>query len=898
MRIIQVDQQAKAVVNLVIGIALFMAAFVILMYRFLEPTQLQLYHSLSSSILIAAGANGIALLTYDLNSSKEWKSGVSRLFAVLAIIASVDGFMGSLFDSFDAQIHQSLYVTLGIAGLWMALRLRNVVAIRAQRILAALTALALAAILLMHFVTETPLLARHPTGSLVAGALVLLTLIGLWNQSTATEGELPCVSVLTTSVAVIGLLISSAIGVTLFHNEMNELRDKGREAAVGLNLTRRAAGKENVSTLLRLAERWENYPQTIHDELMSLDMTAVLRDVDFLESLILRRGNELVWERSRHQDTTYKEMYLEDGYLQQQFDPTRKGEVQMLVASRSRTETGARLFIHVPIDFKDDNYETGYWGVLAVVNVPKMLSNKALTYRSPIYTYTAISNGMLLDEYGHWVSDTTLDYLQNRALFLYESALQTEFTSGTPIYSYMYDLKEMQGRANLQTLVTFAGIAIVLFSALTIERNRELVVQGRQLRFQAEHDALTGLYNRTTIERMIADRFHKQRDLTALFIDLDGFTLINDSLGLQVGDRLLQVLAQRLSNIVGNRGMLARFGGDEFLIVTQNMHENEEAVAELTSKILSAVAQPYRIMHHKIYLTASIGVAHQTEDQYAPLELIQRADMAMHQAKRQGHNHVQIYQDSMSLQFKSSAAMRSSLQEAIEKNQLTLHYQPIVRCNDGATIGYEALLRWEREPGKFISPTEFIPLAEMTGQIIPLSEWVFRRACEAAVKLQEHGPCKMAVNLSTLHFNRTEFTPFLEQTLEETGCKPEWLELELTESILMENTDYAVEVLQNLRNKNITISLDDFGTGFSSLSYLKRLPVDKVKIDRSFIAGIRTHRSDRVLIGSVIKIAQSLDFAVVAEGVETPQQAEFVTELGCNYMQGFYFGRPVPLEEL
>jgi len=636
MRIIQVDQQAKAVVNLVIGIALFMAAFVILVYRFLEPTQLQIYHSLSSSILIAAGAHGISLLTYDLNTRSEWKAGLSRLFAVLAVIASVDGFMGSIFDTFDSQVHQSLYATSGMVGLWMALRLRNTFAVRAQRIIGGLAALALAVVLLMHFVTETPLLARHPTGSLVSGALVLLALIGLWNQSTATDSELPTVSVLTTSVAVIGLLISSAIGVTLFHNEMNELRDRGREAAVSLNASRRAAGNEHVSTLLRLAERWENYPQTIHDELMSLDMTAFLRDVDFLESLILRRGNELIWERSRHQDTTYKAMYLEDGYLQQQFDPTEKNKVQMLVASRARTETGARLFIHVPIDFKDDNYESGYWGILAVINVPKMLSNQALTYRSPIYTYTAISNGMLLDEYGHWVSDTTLMYLQKKALFLYESSLDTEFTSGTPIYSYMYDLSEMQARANLQTLVSFAGIAIVLFLALTIERNRELVVQGASAAFfRAEHDALTGLYNRTTIERMIADRFHKQRDLTALFIDLDGFTLINDSLGLQVGDRLLQVLAQRLSNIVGNRGMLARFGGDEFLIVLQNMHENEEAVTELTNKILSAVAQPYRIMHHKIYLTASIGVAHQTEDQYAPLELIQRADMAMHQAKRQ-----------------------------------------------------------------------------------------------------------------------------------------------------------------------------------------------------------------------------------------------------------------------
>lgn len=898
MRIIQVDQQAKAVVNLVLGAALFIAAFVILLYRLFEPTQLQVYHSLSSSLLIAACANGIALLTYDLNSQREWKPAVSRVFAVLAIIASADGMAGNLFDSFDAQIHPSLYIASGIAGLWMSLRLRAHWAIRAQRIIAGVAALALAVVLLMHFVMETPLLARHPSGSLVAGALVLITMIALWNLSTASEQELPCVSMLTTTIALVGLLVSTSIGVVLFHNEMNELRDRGEEAAVNLNIARRAAGNEHVSTLKRLAERWENYPDSIHNSLMELDMNAFLRDVDFLESIILRRGTELMWERSRDQDTSYKEMYQNDGYVQQQFDPLRKEEVQMLVASRSNTEDGARVYIHIPIDFKDDNYEKGYWGILAVMNVPQMLSNQALTYRSPIYTYTAISNGMLLDQHGHWVTSPTLDYLHNHALFLYESSLETEFTTGTPIYSYMYDLQEMQARANLQILVTLAGIAIVLFMALTIERNRELVVQGRQLRFQAEHDALTGLYNRTTIEHMIADRFHKQRDLTAMFIDLDGFTLINDSLGLQVGDRLLQVLAQRLTNIIGKRGMLARFGGDEFLIVMQKMQDDEAGLAEITSKILSAVAQPYRIMHHKIYLTASIGVAHQTEDQYAPLELIQRADMAMHQAKRQGHNHVQIYQDSMSLQFKSSAAMRSSLQEAIEKNQLTLHYQPIVRCNDGATVGYEALLRWEREPGRFISPTEFIPLAEMTGQIIPLSEWVFRRACEAAVTLQEHGPCKVAVNLSTLHFNRTEFTPFLEQTLEETGCNPEWLELELTESILMENTDYAVEVLQNLRDKKISISLDDFGTGFSSLSYLKRLPVDKVKIDRSFIAGIRTHRSDRVLIGSVIKIAQSLNFAVVAEGVETPQQAEFVTELGCNYMQGFYFGRPMPLEEL
>lgn len=899
MQIIQVDQQARSVVNLVLGAALTISALIILLYRIFEPTQLQIYHTLSSSLLVGSIAIGISILTFDLRSTTEWKLLVSRVFAVIGFIASVDGLLGSVFDSFSAQIHQSLYITSGICALWLALRLNGLWAIRVQKIVSLAAIFALMSVMTMHFVYEAPLLARHPVGSLVSGSFVLLMLMALWNLSTASDEPLPCVSVLTTSIAVFGLLVSSVIGVVLFHNEMTELRVRGEDAANNLNLSRRAAGNQHVSTLERLATRWENYPSAYHDDLMELDMAAYLRDIHFLEAIILRRGNELLWERKRDDDPrSYTTLYREDAYLQQQFSPLRQGQVQMLVASLKNTRDGALLYVHVPLDFDDDEFERGHFGMLAVFNVPDMLAAQSLGYRSPIYTYTAISNGLLMDQYGHWVNDTTLEYLSSNALFLYESSLNTSFTKDTPIFAYLYDLSELQSRSNLQVLITLAGMAIVLFLALTVERNRELVVQGRQLKFQAEHDALTGLFNRTTIEQMIADRFHKQRDLTALFIDLDGFTLINDSLGLQVGDRLLQVLAQRLENIIGKRGMLARFGGDEFLIVMQTMHDDEAAVAELTSSILSAVAQPYRIMHHKIYLTASIGVAHQTEDQYAPLELIQRADMAMHQAKRQGHNHVQIYQDSMSLQFKSSAAMRSSLQEAIERNDLVLHFQPIVRCSDGDTVGYEALLRWEREPGRFIPPSEFIPLAEMTGQIIPLSEWVFRRACEAAVKLQQQGPMKIAVNLSTLHFNRTEFTPFLEQTLEETGCQPEWLELELTESILMENTDYAVEVLQNLRQKNITISLDDFGTGFSSLSYLKRLPVDKVKIDRSFVAGIRTHRADRVLIGSVIKIAQSLNFAVVAEGVETPQQAEFVTELGCNYMQGFYFGRPMPLEEL
>lgn len=448
-------------------------------------------------------------------------------------------------------------------------------------------------------------------------------------------------------------------------------------------------------------------------------------------------------------------------------------------------------------------------------------------------------------------------------------------------------------------LIVVGGIGLVLLVVLAVERNVTLEVQGRQLLYQAHHDALTGLMNRSSIEAYIGTHFHDSQDVTVLFIDLDGFTLINDSLGLHVGDAILVQLAERLQGQQPRRSELARFASDEFIMVLQGAVNFPERVSTLAQDIMLTVAQPYRIDEHKIYLTASVGVAHQTGDVRTPLELIQRADMAMHQAKRLGYNHVQEYDKSMAQRLLSTTAMRSSLQEAIEQDELELHYQPIVRCNDQQAVQVEALLRWQQTDGSYVAPSEFIPVAEMTGQIVPLSEWVFRRACQDAVKLQQHErKFRMSVNVSALHFNRANFVDFVLHTLAETGCRAQWLELELTESILLEGTQYAIERLQVLRQHGLTIALDDFGTGFSSLSYLKRLPIDTVKIDRSFIAGIRHHKSDRVLIDSVIKIAQSLDFAVLAEGIETPQQAEFVTDLGCNYMQGYYFGRPVPLKNL
>ncbi len=897
MRIVQLDQQARTVTHLVLALTQLIGGLLILGYRVWEPTQLLLFHTLSYALLISSAAIGATLLSYDLYTKRWWQPILSRVFAGIALIAAICGYLGCNANDVDSQIHPMLYVAMGGISIWLLLRIRSATFLTIQRALAAPLSLVMLAIFVLHFIYEQPLVARHPIGSLVGSSLILFAALSLWNLSRTSHAEMPAVSRFTTGFVIVGLLAATALGLSMFHSEMSEVRKDGQLVAENLNQSRRTMGDQHLSTINRLAQRWSVYPEEVQRELMLVDINSYLSDIDFIESIMVMSDRSVIWERNKYKDVEYSEIWEADPRLKAAAAEELTG-IELLVASKESSDDGARMFVRISLALNDKDAKDQSFSVVAVFNVPVMLGLQAQTLASPIRAYTEMTNGWLLDDKGHWVTDKELDYLNNNALFLHKGVLTTKQNrEGVPVHVYMVDLSQMQGRANLEIMLSLIGIVLVLLMALTIERNSELIKQGRLLKFQAEHDELTGLLNRDTVEKHLGVRFFEQENLTALFVDLDGFTLINDSLGLQVGDRLLQMLANRLREVTPEAILLGRFSGDEFLIVFEHLHENDAAVKELTDKVLAVVAKPYHIMHHKIYITASIGVAHQSDDQFAPLELVQRADMAMHKAKSLGHNHVQVYQDRMSLHFKASAAMRSSLQEAIEKNQLDLHFQPIVRCHDTATVGYEALLRWEREPGRFVPPSEFIPLAEMTGQIIPLSEWVFRRACEAAVRLQSQGDFKVAVNLSTLHFNRIEFKPFLEQTLRETGCKPEWLELELTESILMDNMEFAVSVLEELRANNISISLDDFGTGFSSLSYLKTLPVDKVKIDRSFVAGIRSHRSDRVLIQSVIKIAQSLHFEVVAEGVETPQQAEFLTELGCDYMQGYYFARPQPLKD-
>ena len=910
MKIINTDIQARAVLQLVTATALFFAGVLILAYRILEPSQQLLYHSTSSSFQVLMVSLGLAVLLRSYFRRSQIAARLSAVFALVGSIAILDGITGSYFDTFNAQIPWFAYLgflplTVSLLSLFPEATQRKP---WQQLFLQASAGYGLAfagigfAFLMMHLFLKSPLLAKHPTGSLVVCVAALLAGVACYATHYRGRRPLPKLSPTSANFTTLAVLTVMVFGIGMFHTQMADLRSDGERAVQQLEQTRTALGESIIELFNRLGQRWEMYPLREHSELMEVDIVTYLKDVNFLDALFLIAPDKsVVFERLKPSRNSYYEAMMNDPEILKGL--ARNSEsTEILVPEFAVKDLTAKLVVRVPIDFVDPEgqRDSGLYSVLAVLDVRAMLGTAVMNaVDSDIETYTLVRPGRWMDRGGFWVTEPTANYLENKAIKLYSSTLSMYYSSGIPTEAYLYRLDTLQETSNLQMLIIVGGIGLVLLVVLAVERNVSLEVQGRQLFYQAHHDALTGLWNRSSIEQYIGTKFYETKDVTVLFIDLDGFTLINDSLGLHVGDEILNQLAERLESEQPRRSELARFASDEFILVLDGATTFPERVKNLAEDIMNLVAQPYRVGDNKVYLTATIGVAHQTPDVRTPLELIQRADMAMHQAKKLGYNYVLEYEPNMAKRLISTSSMRSNLQEAIDNDELELHYQPIVRSNDQHVVQVEALLRWSQSDGSFIAPDEFIPVAEMTGQIIPLSEWVFKRACEDAIKLQQREPkLRMSVNISALHFNRANFVDFVLDTLAETGCRGAWLELELTESILLEGSQYAIERLEMLRKHGLSIALDDFGTGFSSLSYLKRLPLDVVKIDRSFIAGIRHHKGDRVLIESVIKIAQSLNFAVLAEGIETPQQAEFVTELGCNFLQGFYFGRPVPLEDL
>ncbi|TQJ94692.1 EAL domain-containing protein [Achromobacter sp. SLBN-14] len=423
-----------------------------------------------------------------------------------------------------------------------------------------------------------------------------------------------------------------------------------------------------------------------------------------------------------------------------------------------------------------------------------------------------------------------------------------------------------------------------------------------QLEYGATHDILTELPNRRLLREYLtkssADARRRGDTLAVGFFDLDGFKLINDSMGHDFGDRVLIQVAQRMRACLQKGEMVARVGGDEFVIVLPSA--TRERSHRLIEAAISAVGAPYRFGELEIHITASAGLTVSDGSIKDPMQLVRESDLAMFRAKREGRNTWHEYTIDLGKDIEERLALRGDLKRALDNGELALYYQPIVDGRTHRVAGVEALLRWQHPTRGFVSPSFFIPLAEETGQIIPLSRWVLEKACRDAAALQDLGwaDCPVALNVSALYFQRTDFVSELENELRRWSLKPQSIEIEITESVLLDDAERAIDTLRHIRDLGVKISIDDFGTGYSSLNYLKNLPIDKVKIDRSFVQEVISDRHDASIAKAIISMAHHLDLKVVAEGVEIEAQYAFLRRNHCDYFQGYLFAHPMPYEAL
>ncbi|HEX2539347.1 MAG TPA: EAL domain-containing protein, partial [Pseudolabrys sp.] len=417
----------------------------------------------------------------------------------------------------------------------------------------------------------------------------------------------------------------------------------------------------------------------------------------------------------------------------------------------------------------------------------------------------------------------------------------------------------------------------------------------RRIAHLAHHDALTGLANRVLFREQLEQSLKRVRShggrLALLYLDLDRFKGINDTLGHPVGDELLKDVAKRLRDCIGESDFVARLGGDEFAIV-RDAFDTPDDVTALVTRILETMKAPYEIGGHHLVTEATIGVALAPDDAADPDELLKNADLAMYRAKSDGRGTYRFFESSMDARMKSRRALEFDLREAIMCGGFELHYQPLVSFADGRVTGCEALLRWQHRSRGLISPSEFIPIAEETGLITPLGEWVLRTACLEAARWPEE--VKIAVNVSPVQFNNAGLVQSVIGALGASGLAPHRLELEITEAVLIRDDAAALGILHQLRALGVRIALDDFGTGYSSLSYLQRFPFDKIKIDRSFVSAIGDSDYSRNIVQAIVDIATTRQITTTAEGVETEEQSLALRGLGCTEMQGYLFSPPVP----
>ena len=467
------------------------------------------------------------------------------------------------------------------------------------------------------------------------------------------------------------------------------------------------------------------------------------------------------------------------------------------------------------------------------------------------------------------------------------------------------DLKEMYERLTTSAFITLSiVVASLCFAYLLVMRMRRVVSETEaHLTYLAHIDSVTGLPNRHAFNERLTSALPNVRRfggaLELLLLDLDNFKVVNDTLGHNNGDQLLQAVAQRLSSTLRDTDVISRIGGDEFAIILESRRSSMRG-DKVAAKVISALSEPYLIGPHEIYVTGSVGVASCIDDTIDLPTLTRNADTAMYQAKARGKNTYAVFEAEMDHCAQKRLSLENNLRKALERDELSLVYQPKLQLIDNTVVGMEALLRWNHPELGAISPAEFIPVAEESGLIVPIGRWVLQTACRdlATWRDQGHDNINVAVNLSVRQTRNNTLLNDITSLLDKWNLKPEHLGLEITESVLMENIESNISLLNQLRALGIKLSIDDFGTGYSSMAYLKRFQIDELKIDRAFVKDIPGDGDDEAITTAIIALGHNLGLSVVAEGVETEAQLAFLRSAGCDHIQGYYFSHPIEMRQV
>ncbi len=480
------------------------------------------------------------------------------------------------------------------------------------------------------------------------------------------------------------------------------------------------------------------------------------------------------------------------------------------------------------------------------------------------------------------------------------------------LYSDVTDLVDELNRTQKQIIlvVSIALGALYLFLFMIVKRADNIITTQEQerrknedkVRYQAYHDALTGLPNRVSfgerMDEMIARAKRGKNLVGLLFLDLDRFKVVNDSLGHDAGDQLLRVVAKRIHNVARESDMVFRMGGDEFTVMLENLRHAEDA-ARVAQRLIDAIAESVQLGNHEMTITVSIGIAIYPTDAADVDALVKGADAAMYRAKQSGRNMYATYTADLNVHAIERFTLEAELQQALKNEEFVLYYQPKVALPGGHIVGMEALLRWNHPRLGLLAPDKFLSILEDTRLIVPVGEWVLRTACKQNKLWQDAGMMRtrISVNISASQFRDESLVVTISEILQESGLEPRFLELELTEGLLIEDTRGGIDMMNELKEIGVFLSIDDFGSGYSSLNCLNRFPIDILKIDRSFINNLMTDRKDAEITHAIASLARALKLGLIAEGVENEEQLEFLQSHGCDEAQGFLFSHPVPAEE-